>query len=225
MSTRAFELIVRRLEADIAEGRLSPGDRLPAERDLSARLGVSRSSIREALRVLETLGVIEIRPGPEHGARLVAHAGRGFAEIVRLQLLLREASVADVVEFRVLVESWAVARAAERGGPAATAIARRAAAMSARTLSREDFFAADADLHVAIIGAAENPILTLVAEGARSALEQALLERARSIQDWPSARDALSAEHLQIASLIVDGRGAQAAEALERHVRGFLTPG
>src|SRR5882672_5693370 len=62
-STRIYEEIVRQVKAMIAEGRLKGGDRLPPERDLAEKFVVSRTSVREALRALESLGLVEIRPG------------------------------------------------------------------------------------------------------------------------------------------------------------------
>src|SRR5258708_22632354 len=62
-STRIYQEIVRQVKAMIAEGRLKSGDQLPPERDLAEKVVVSRTSVREALRALESLGLLEIRPG------------------------------------------------------------------------------------------------------------------------------------------------------------------
>src|SRR3989475_9716028 len=62
-STRIYEEIVRQVKQLIAEGRLKTGDRLPPERELAEKFVVSRTSVREALRALESLGFIEIRAG------------------------------------------------------------------------------------------------------------------------------------------------------------------
>jgi len=225
MAERAFEQVLARLEAEIAAGRLTAGARLPAERDLAAQLGVARSSVREALRVLEALGLIETRRGPEHGARLREHPGDGFGELVRMHLQLRHATVADLVAFRVLVESWAVIQAVDRGGPEVAHIVDLADVTADDALAPDRFVAADADLHIAIVRAAANPILSLVAEGLRSAMERSLLERALADEDWRVTRGRLAAEHVEIASLMAAERGPDAAAALERHIRGFLRPG
>ena len=61
---RTHELVLRRIEADLSEGRVSLGDRLPGERGMAENLGVSRASVREAIRVLEAMGIVlEDRPG------------------------------------------------------------------------------------------------------------------------------------------------------------------
>ena len=65
---RAFEDIAAQIRELVASGRLKPGDRLPAERDLSAKFNVSRNTLREALRALELSGMIELRKGASGGA-------------------------------------------------------------------------------------------------------------------------------------------------------------
>ncbi|WP_438803621.1 FadR/GntR family transcriptional regulator [Microbacterium hominis] len=69
-SPRAWQTVLTKIEDDLLEGRLAPGDRLPGERDLAASLGVGRSSVREALRVLEVMGLIRTATGsgPNAGA-------------------------------------------------------------------------------------------------------------------------------------------------------------
>src|SRR5919106_5896733 len=63
---RAFEHILGELEASISAGALEAGDRLPPERDLAARYRVSRASVREAIRVLEAMGIVSVRRGADH---------------------------------------------------------------------------------------------------------------------------------------------------------------
>ena len=94
------------VEAAIVAGELVAGDRLPSERQLAQQFAVSRTSIREALRVLEALGVVRVRPGAEHGATLVDAAGDALRDILQFQLALRHISIASLVEFRLVIESW-----------------------------------------------------------------------------------------------------------------------
>ena len=74
-TSRAFEEVMAQLRRLAQQGQLKPGDRLPAERDLALRPGVSRNTIREALRGLEMSGVVELRKGAHGGAYLTAPDG------------------------------------------------------------------------------------------------------------------------------------------------------
>ena len=88
---RTYEQVMAQIEKRITDGHLGPGDRLPSEREFSQLLGVSRPSLREALRVLQALGIVEVRTGggPEGGSVFVGHPGSGFADLLRTTSLYR----------------------------------------------------------------------------------------------------------------------------------------
>ncbi len=109
---RAFEDILDQLETALLTGQLSAGDRLPGERELAAAFGVSRASVREALRVLEALGLLEVRRGVE-GVALKTAPGDVFADLLRLHLALGHYQPESIVQFRAILESWAAAEVAE----------------------------------------------------------------------------------------------------------------
>jgi DNA-binding transcriptional MocR family regulator len=83
--------VLEKIEADLLSGALGPGDRLPPERELAATLGVGRSSVREALRVLEVMGLIRTATGsgPTAGAIVTATPHGGLAQLLRLQVAAR----------------------------------------------------------------------------------------------------------------------------------------
>src|ERR1700754_2903377 len=114
--SRAFEQILGELEGSITAGELAAGDRLPAERDLAARYGVSRPSVREAIRVLESMGIVSVRRGAEHGVVLLQEPGNAFQPVLRLLVALRHVSLDDAIEFRVMVEGGAARALAAAGG-------------------------------------------------------------------------------------------------------------
>ena len=107
VAPRAFEHILGELEASISSGALAAGDRLPPERDLAARFGVSRTSVREAIRVLESMGIVSVRRGADHGVVLLQEPGNAFQPVLRLLVALRHVSLDDAIEFRVMVEAGA----------------------------------------------------------------------------------------------------------------------
>jgi GntR family transcriptional repressor for pyruvate dehydrogenase complex len=99
------------IEAHIAEHRLAPGDRLPSERDLAAQLGVSRPSVREALRLLEAQGLLVIRRG--QGVFVTASA----RDLVRERLLQQRITAEELFSMRIVLEEPAARWAATRARP------------------------------------------------------------------------------------------------------------
>src|SRR5881396_1311475 len=109
-STRIYEEIVRQVKQMIAEGRLKSGDRLPPERDLAEKFVVSRSSVREALRALESLGLVEIRPGEGTFVREVSV--ESLIEPLALMMVSQRGALAELFEARRLLEPGIAALAA-----------------------------------------------------------------------------------------------------------------
>ena len=110
---RAFEEILLQLEQSITSHALSAGDRLPPERELATRFNVSRASVREALRVLEGLGLVRVRRGADNGVVLLEHPDNALEPLFRFHLALEHASIENLIEFRTVIETWTVRAAAE----------------------------------------------------------------------------------------------------------------
>ncbi len=220
---RAWRVVLEKIEADLLAGRLGPGDRLPSERDLVAQLGVGRSSVREALRVLEVMGLIRTATGsgPNAGAIVVARPTGGMQALLRLQVAAQGFAIADVVSTRLLLEEWVagdLARADERD----LATAHEALiAMDADHLSPADFLALDAQFHIALAEASGNVVVAAVMAGLRSSIEDYVLEGVERIPDWESAVLRLRAEHRSIIDAIEENRADDARVAVHDHITGY----
>jgi DNA-binding FadR family transcriptional regulator len=111
---RTFEDICLQIRHEVSEGRLKPGDRLPAERDLAEQFGVSRTAVREALRSLEVAGVIACQRGI-HGGAFIRHGDPGIiTQAVRDMVLLGRITTESVTETRILLMNDALRLACER---------------------------------------------------------------------------------------------------------------
>src|SRR5947208_3937817 len=108
---KTYELVAERLMEDIAMKRLRPGDPLPPERELTTTYGVGRSSVREALRMLESQGLIEELSG---GTFAVAHLRNALNASLNLLVTLDAADLGELYEIRKLLESEFAALAAQR---------------------------------------------------------------------------------------------------------------
>jgi GntR family transcriptional repressor for pyruvate dehydrogenase complex len=104
--------LIGRFKDLLASGALKPGERLPPERDLAVQFGVSRSSLRQALKVLESMGIVAQRVG--QGTRLNSNAAAILSEPFEFLVLIDGISIFELHEARMIVEPELAARAAER---------------------------------------------------------------------------------------------------------------
>src|SRR6478735_4634952 len=110
---RTHQLVLHWIEDRLSAGDLAVGGRLPAERALAEQLQVSRTSVREAIRILEAMGVVRsgVGSGPDAGTVVISDPTAALGSALRLHVATQHLPVADIVETRVLLESWAAARA------------------------------------------------------------------------------------------------------------------
>lgn len=152
--------VVRQIEGLILQGILRPGERLPSERDLAERLGVSRPSLREAVAELEAAGLLAARPGS--GIYVAEVLGAAFSPALIRLFGAHDEAVIDYLDFRRDIEGLAAERAARLGSDTDLAvIGAIMAKMEAahRKRNPEDEAALDADFHMAIVEASHNVIM------------------------------------------------------------------
>jgi GntR family transcriptional repressor for pyruvate dehydrogenase complex len=222
-AARAWQIVLERIESDLLEGTLAPGDRLPPERELAATLGVGRSSVREALRVLEVMGLIRTGTGsgPSAGAIIIATPRGGMSALLRLQVAAQGFPIDDVVRTRLVLES-AVADALASDPERETAPARELVdAMDAGSLTPAEFLSLDAQLHVALAEATGNVVITAMMSGLRTAIESYVLAGARRIPDWSATATRLRAEHRAILDAIDSGDATDARTRIHDHITGY----
>ena len=218
---RAHELILERIEEEISAGRLGVGDRLPGERRLAEMLRVSRGSVREALRVLEALGVLSARSGsgPEAGAILTARPADGLGELIRLHIGLSNFSPAEVVEARAMVERSAAGFAALAAGETELASLRDALdQMENTSLTPEDFNEIDTEFHVRVGEASKNRLVGQFMQALRDAVRRQAIDAIAGMGDWQQTARVLREDHRRIFEAIAAGDPLQATAAVDAHV-------
>ena len=170
-STRIYEEIVRQVKAMIADGKLKGGDRLPPERDLAEKFVVSRTSVREALRALESLGLVEIRPGEGTFVRQVSIDT--LIEPLALLMVSQREAIGELFEARRLLEPSLAALAATRATPEEIQEMERILDEQGKEVaSGRTGLAQDAQFHAAIGAAAHNRAITRIAHGIMDLLTQ-----------------------------------------------------
>jgi DNA-binding FadR family transcriptional regulator len=222
---RAFEEIADQIRLELSNRRLRPGDRLPAERALAEQFGVSRNTLREALRSLENSGLLRLQKGASGGAFVRESTGEAVVTAMRDMFNLGAIQPGDLTEARVLIESIAVRVACERASAAdlATLKANIAAAERAAR-EKADFYAQAAihlDFHRIIARATKNPVMVIVMEALLDVMQQFIRAIGQQKNPWvlPSRRRFI--KHFEARD--ADAAMAEMAQHLERLNRYYLS--
>jgi GntR family transcriptional repressor for pyruvate dehydrogenase complex len=218
---RSFDHIVGQIREAIASGGIRPGERLPSERDLSVAFGVSRTTLREALRALEAQGVLEIRTGSRGGAFVAEPSSELVAGALGALLRFRSATARELAEFRVPFEAENAAWAARRADPAALAELEHiigdvdARARDASVPWRE-LAALEVRFHDAVARATGNSVRAAIMGAILDALERAF--RAVPVPPDSPLRKELAPELRAVVTAIHAGDDKAAAAAMWDHV-------
>lgn len=225
-SRRAWEIVLQRIESDLISGAIGPGDHLPPERALATELGVGRSSVREAFRVLEVLGLIRTQTGsgPQSGAIIVARPNGGMSALMRLQVAARGFAVEDVVKTRLVLEEAVVTELA--GSAAAPDLSHAielldAMDQAAGELTEAEFLSLDAAFHVALAVASGNDVIASMMAGLRNSVESYVLAGAPFVPSWNSTSTRLRHEHRGIINAIQTHDVELARERVGSHINAY----
>lgn len=213
--TRRTEEVRLQIEQAIMHGDFAPGDRLPSERELVETFGVSRVSVREAIRSLEAVGLVQVYQG--RGAFVSDRRSR-LGEPMARWLDLHRDEMLELLAVRGALDEHAAAAAVEHAGAAALAVVREAEAAFAAAVGREvpmeELVPLDIDLHVAVAEASGNRLLYDLLSDLHHYLNES-----RYLALAPKGRPQQSAvEHAEIVDAI-EARDAPAARlATARHI-------
>ena len=210
--TRAYEEIVRQLQSLIAQGQLKPGDRLMTERELAAQFGVSRVTVRQALSVLQAMGLVDSRVGDGTFAR----ESRGPTVTV-LASMLNPArnSLLEQLELRRLIEPEVARLAADRATPAHTREMARFIQLQKQMMKQgRPFVEEDSAFHLAIARSAGNHLLSQMMESIHELLRES---REQSLRTRPAMARSL-AGHRRIIDAVRKHDPKAAQQAMLRHV-------
>lgn len=207
-----YELVAESLLALISERHLKPGDTLPTERELMQHYGVGRSSVREALRMLESKGLISAGGS---GAFAVADFRNPLNDSLSLLLAVEEGSLRELFEVRRILEGEAVALATERGNKSYLERMRAATELMREGLAnREEYIEADVAFHLTIAEATQNRLILHLMHAIRDQLERAL----GSIYKIPGSPEQSIEDHGLIIAAMAEGRPDEARDRMREHL-------
>ena len=194
---RAYQVVSAQLEEIIVSGKLSPGDRLPPERQLIQELGTSRRTLREAFRVLEQKGLIEIKIGAKGGAFVTDRIGERMSEFFAILIRRQNVTQTELAEFRANTEGAVAGLAAQRADPSdvqhiTTHLAEMETLLRHDTIDIDDFVGKEINLHHLLAKACKNAVyenivktihaILLYPMFRQDAIDHAYIQRA--VDDW-----------------------------------------
>lgn len=205
--------IVKSLTDLIMKRVWKPGDLIPSEKELAIRFQVGRSTIREAVKSLVVLGVLEARAG--EGSFVREPTSELLSGAFRWGLLLSEGNLDDLVDVRVLVEVECARRAAlTRSDELVTALESSLADMGAEPMNHEAFMESDTRFHLAIAHGAENPIF----ENIGSTIQSIVRIWYPKTYYIPETKNLTLAEHRAILDAIASGKAEASGAAMRAHL-------
>jgi GntR family transcriptional repressor for pyruvate dehydrogenase complex len=205
--------IAQRILRLLQDGDLQAGEKLPPERELASLLGVGRPSLREALRALQLMNVVEVRPG--EGTYVSSLRAEQLAEPLRLLLLLQDVTYLEVLEARRSIEPAIAALAAQRISE--DELDQLNSCLSRARECVDDpagFLNADLELHSIIVEASRNPLLIGIMASI-SSLGPATRQRTAYI---PGVREKVLVDHGQIVDAIRQRDPEASRKAIEDHI-------
>lgn len=216
MSSKNYERITTRILEDISSGKLRAGDRLPPEMDLAKDFGVSRPTVREALKVLQAMSVLRSSTGPTGGTFVRTIDGSGVAEYLKdsisLLLSVNEMKLEQLYEAREAIEITAAGMAATRR--AAWDLAEMERIIESDELKDSDTVISDISFHQAVARASRNEMFSLFMSSIHMTV-RTLAER----YILPEAKQVSQRQHRQIYQAILDQDGLLARSRMQEHLK------
>ena len=208
---KVYEQVSERLSAQIGT-TLQPGDALPSERELAERYGVGRSSVREALRMLESRGLIESRGS---GTFVIAPWRNPFQEPLSLVVAGEDVDRTQLFEVRRMLEAEAAALAAKRRSLGDLELMHEATdEMEAAIDSADAYVAADIRYHLVIAEATGNRLLLHLMQ----AIRERLTEMFGTVFKFPGGPERSIAQHRLITQAIAAEDAERARQAMTEHI-------
>jgi DNA-binding FadR family transcriptional regulator len=214
---RASQVIVDQVRMLIRDRKLRPADRLPSERDLCERFGVSRVTVREALRVLEASGLVEIRVGARGGAFVTEptneRVGKGLADLLTLSPL----TASEITEARMVFELGIIPVAVERATTEDIAVLRSLVDEGQQALEAGSYtMEMSAAFHIRLAACTHNTAIEMLVQSFHGPLLMSL-QRARVAAPLMGHRG--SVEHRELVDALERRDADKATEIMRQHLQ------
>jgi GntR family transcriptional repressor for pyruvate dehydrogenase complex len=215
---RAYQRIVEQIESALLSGELSPGETLPSERELMRQFGVSRATVREALRVLESRGLVRSRPGSPNGAEVLSFQTKMLRTPLSQLARVEHVSLTDLLQFRMILEGSATYLAALLRTDEQLAEMEQAlqAMASSAEVGLAEFSAADLHFHETVARASGNELLSVCSDVVRDVVLQMMHAHIADAANRTELMQAWLRAHTKLLAAIRDGDADLAAERIRQ---------
>jgi GntR family transcriptional regulator, transcriptional repressor for pyruvate dehydrogenase complex len=207
----AYQRIVAQIEEAVYSGRLKPGERLPGERELMTQFGVGRSTVREALRVLQAAELIRSRPGDPRGPEVLAASPGALQRSMHRLARAEHVGLAELLQFRMVLDGSSHLLAAQLRTDADLSTLDAALAAMAAADGYAEFSRADVAFHDAIARTSRNPLLVVSGEVVRGVVLELIEDKLSHAPDRTSLMETWLRHHSEVLEAVRAADGASAA--------------
>jgi GntR family transcriptional repressor for pyruvate dehydrogenase complex len=216
--TRASTDVIAQIRRAIMNGQYRPGDRLPTEREMAQQFGVSRVTVRDALRALEANGLVRVKVGGQGGPYVSAPDIAMLSDSISTHLHLRGTTFHDLAEARQALETTAAQLAAQRATPEDLASLEAAIQGPMRPPQASNTAASSLDFHTALVIASHNQALLAMFRATRALIQEAF-DQLHTQQ--PDMADSARNTHTELYAAIAEHDADRAAALMREHLEEF----
>lgn len=217
---KIYQQVAEQIQSMLLDGTLNKGDRLPSERVLAEKFGVSRSSVREAIRALEIIGIIESRQGG--GNYIRSKFDQHVFEPLSVMFKLNKGTFHDILEYRMIFEPELAALAAKRITPEDAAILSKLAEELKSSKNEKKSSKVDMQIHIKIVEISGNYLIQSTMMAVSVIMETFIQEARDLILQWQENREELLDIHCRMCQAIIDGDPQLAAHCSREHFKFII---
>lgn len=223
---RAYERVVEQVEMAILSGKARPGEHLPSERELMAQFAVSRSTVREALRVLESHGLVQSRPGDPNGPMVLPISSVPLHKSMTRLASTPSLTLMELLQFRILLEGTSAFLAAEQR--TSEQLARMESALAELSGSADQTYAefsqADLAFHEAMAEASQNTLVKICAQVVRGVTLDLIVGKVTRSEAPDDLMQSWIQRHRNVLAAIGKKDGVTAAFLMRRDLYDYYAP-